>query len=190
VFLGSRATHLNRGVMDWNGYTVFSVISGITCILLGAFGKDVSHRNRVWCLLAGVFFLAYGIYVAAQESGTYYFPVFIFVLPFALVGKIIYDIIQKKKQPAVAQNRLVSDVDKKRFTGPNELNEIHDGAESSSPQDSEFALRSHARVSELDSAPPPASRGAQSPQGWYQDPLSARYRLRYWDGRAWTERVD
>jgi len=40
-------------------------------------------------------------------------------------------------------------------------------------------------------APPPEGRGDRSPgAGWYRDPLSQAYRLRYWDGLAWTDRVD
>jgi hypothetical protein len=48
-------------------------------------------------VLGGVVFVGYRIYVADQDSGIYYFPVFIFVLPFGLAGKIIYDMIQKKE---------------------------------------------------------------------------------------------
>ena len=91
--------------MDWDGYTVFSVISGVACILLGVFAGDVSPKSRIWAVLGGVFFAGYGIYVAGQDSGTYYFSVFIFVLPFALVAKLIYDIVQKRKPPAVTEDR-------------------------------------------------------------------------------------
>jgi hypothetical protein len=90
--------------MNWDGYTVFSVICGIGCLLLGAFAKDVSNKSRIWAVLGGAFFVGYGIYVADQDSGTYYFPGFIFVVPFALAGKIIYDVIQKTKSPAVTQD--------------------------------------------------------------------------------------
>jgi len=91
--------------MDWDGYTVFSVITGIACILLGVFAKDVSTKSRIWAVFGGIVFAGYGIYVAGKDSGTYYFSVFIFVLPFALAAKVIYDIVQKRKPPAVTDDR-------------------------------------------------------------------------------------
>jgi hypothetical protein len=95
--------------MDWDGYTVFSVITGIACILLGAFANKVSNKSRMWAVLGGIVFAGYGIYVAAQDSGTYYFSIFIFVLPFALAAKIIYDMVQKKKSPAMTQDSQIQD---------------------------------------------------------------------------------
>jgi len=85
--------------MDWDGYTVFSVICGIACILLSALGKDVSARSRLWTALGGAFFIGYGLYVAAQDSGTYYFSVYMFIIPFLLAGKIVYDMVNKEKTP-------------------------------------------------------------------------------------------
>ena len=90
--------------MDWDGYAVFSVITGIGCILLGTFAKDVSNKSRIWAVLGGLIFVGYGIHMADQDSGKYYFPVFIFVLPFGLAGKIIYDMIQKKKSATITQD--------------------------------------------------------------------------------------
>jgi hypothetical protein len=95
--------------VDWDGYTVFSVISGIACILLGVFANNVSNKSRIWAVLGGIVFAGYGLYVATQDSGTYYFSVFIFVLPFALAAKIIYDLVQKKKSPVVTQDRQAND---------------------------------------------------------------------------------
>jgi Protein of unknown function (DUF2510) len=48
-----------------------------------------------------------------------------------------------------------------------------------------------ADVASLAGIPDPSRRGGQPSAGWYRDPLAGeRYRLRYWDGEAWTERVD
>ncbi len=54
----------------------------------------------------------------------------------------------------------------------------------------------HAAEPEADKriiGPPPAARDGVgiASSGWYRDPLAGeRYRLRYWDGREWTDRVD
>ncbi len=168
----------NWGTMDWDGYTVFSVISGIACILLSVFAKDVSNKNRLWAVAAGVFCIGYGMYVAAQDSGTYYFSSYIFILPFLLGGILVYDMI-KKKAPA-APSEVANPMDKVQATTAIRV-----------PQQPQVAPPDpQVQVSDLSSAPPPAGRGPQPAQGWYEDPLSSSYRLRYWDGQAWTERVD
>lgn len=43
----------------------------------------------------------------------------------------------------------------------------------------------------METAPHPEGRGDHAPgPGWYRDPISQAYRLRYWNGLAWTDRVD
>ncbi len=76
--------------MDWDGYTAFSVISGIALIGVGVFARGVTVGDRAWCIVGGLLFGGYGIYVAAQTSGTYYFPVWIFVVPFLVGGLVVY----------------------------------------------------------------------------------------------------
>jgi hypothetical protein len=68
--------------MHWGAYEVFSVLSGVTFAIIGLL-PGAAAKDRLWALLAGAAFIAYGIYVARQTSGTYYFPVWIFVIPFA-----------------------------------------------------------------------------------------------------------
>lgn len=75
--------------MTWNGYTVCSVISGAILIITGFAAGGKSVKNRIYALLGGVFFLGYGIYVAKQATGTYYFPVWVFVIPVLAVGYLI-----------------------------------------------------------------------------------------------------
>jgi hypothetical protein len=71
--------------VHWSAYEIFSILSGIVLIGL-AFTPDEKVSNRFWLGIGGVGFIAYAFYVAAQTSGTFYFPVWIFVIP--VVGAI------------------------------------------------------------------------------------------------------
>lgn len=73
--------------MHWDGYTVFSVISGAIMVLAAIVGQGLSARDRLYGLAGGGFFAAYGVFAASQHSGTFVFPIWIFVLP---VGTLIY----------------------------------------------------------------------------------------------------
>jgi len=186
--------------MDWDGYTVSSVICGIACVLFGALGKDLSGKTRGWAALGGLFSIGYGFYVAAQDSGVYYFSSYIFVVPLLLAGKIVYDMVKKQSGSHEREKRTVRLSSNVNDRGHETTDHSHDAGaltqpdspkESDSPKEPAFAPHSQDEVlSDLISAPPPTSRGAEPAGGWYQDPLSSRYQLRYWDGRAWTERVD
>lgn len=66
--------------MHWDIYTAAAVISGAILVALAVFGGDSSAR-RLLGLVAGLALMAYGVYVANQTSGTYYFPIVIFVVP-------------------------------------------------------------------------------------------------------------
>jgi peptidoglycan/LPS O-acetylase OafA/YrhL len=69
--------------MHWSAYEVFSVISGLALLGMG-FLPGTSGKDRARLMLMGAAFVVFGCYVASQDSGTYYFPVAIFVLPFAV----------------------------------------------------------------------------------------------------------
>lgn len=88
--------------MSWDGYTVFSVVSGVALILL-ALVPDTSFGigARLGSAIGGIAFIAYGIYVANQTSGTYYFPAWIFVIPFVAVGYVVLSLVSKARGPAV-----------------------------------------------------------------------------------------
>jgi hypothetical protein len=81
--------------MDWSGYEVFSVLSGISLIAV-AFAPDLKAKDRVWCVLGGVMFVGYGFYVANQTSGTWTFPWVIFAIPFGAVGYVLYTLGKRK----------------------------------------------------------------------------------------------
>jgi len=70
--------------MHWSAYEVFSVISGII-LILGSLLPRIRFKDRFWAVVGGVALIAYAIYTGHQISGTYTFPVAIFVIPFAAV---------------------------------------------------------------------------------------------------------
>ncbi|MFG2195736.1 hypothetical protein [Streptomyces sp. NPDC048639] len=87
--------------MNWSVYEVFSVISGIVLILCGTAFPDLSLKDRAWSVLGGILFVGYGIYVANQTSGTWEFPVVIFLIPF---GAVLYLIVSRflRDEPSVS----------------------------------------------------------------------------------------
>src|SRR5579862_8582420 len=89
--------------MHWDAYTICSVASGATLVVLAVAGVG-STRERMVSLVAGLAFAAYGIYVAKQTSGTYFFPIYIFVLPIIGIVNLISRLLGKgapAKTPAV-----------------------------------------------------------------------------------------
>jgi hypothetical protein len=76
--------------MHWDGYTIFSLLSGIALLLCSMFGREIGAKDRAWLAGGGVAFAAYGIYVANQTSGTFVFPIWIFVIPF---GALFYTLV-------------------------------------------------------------------------------------------------
>jgi hypothetical protein len=74
----------------WSAYEIFAVLSGI--ILIGAaFAPGMSFKNRAWAVLGGIAFICYGWYVAHQTTGTFSFPVIIFLIP---PGAVIYLLVK------------------------------------------------------------------------------------------------
>ena len=74
----------------WSAYEIFAVLSGI--ILIGAaFVPGMSVKDRAWAVLGGIFFVCYGWYVAHQTTGTFSFPVVIFLIP---PGAVIYLLVK------------------------------------------------------------------------------------------------
>jgi hypothetical protein len=87
--------------MHWDIYTGAAVISGATLILLAVFGGD-SAAKRMLGLAAGFAFMGYGVYVASQASGTYYFPVVMFLIPLAGIVHFGKALLARSRQPAPA----------------------------------------------------------------------------------------
>ena len=78
--------------MHWSAYEIFSVLTGVTCVIVGVF-PGVPAKDRLWGFAGGVVFIGYGLYVAGQDSGTYFFPIWIFVVPFAGIAFAIIRLV-------------------------------------------------------------------------------------------------
>src|ERR1700730_11235987 len=86
----------NEVTMHWGADEIFSVISGL--VLLGAaFVPTDKVSNRLWAAGGGIALIIYGIYVANQTSGTFYFPVWIFVIPFGAAIYIVVSMAKRKR---------------------------------------------------------------------------------------------
>jgi hypothetical protein len=86
--------------MHWDGYTVCSVISGAIVALAAIAGQGLSVQDRLYGLMGGGFFAAYGVFVASQDSGTFFFPIWIFVLPVGAIIYLVASIVAPKKLAA------------------------------------------------------------------------------------------
>jgi hypothetical protein len=71
--------------MHWDAYTTFSVLSGIALAACALFARGLSINERLGSVGFGAAFFIYGIWVGHQDSGTYLFPIWVFVIPFAAV---------------------------------------------------------------------------------------------------------
>lgn len=75
--------------MQWDGYTIFSMLSGI-CLISALFIPDLKAKDRIWSVIGGVFFIGYAFYAGEATSGTFEFPVVIFIIPFIWVAYVIF----------------------------------------------------------------------------------------------------
>lgn len=80
--------------MHWTAYEIFSVISGFLLLILAFIPQDKAS-NRLWCGVGGLAFIVYGIYVANQTSGTYYFPALIFIVPVLAALYVIRSLVSR-----------------------------------------------------------------------------------------------
>lgn len=67
-------------------YAFFTIASGVALIVLALVPgiRDFSTGRRFLTLLVGIGFVGYGIAYARANSGTWHFPVIIFILPFII----------------------------------------------------------------------------------------------------------
>jgi uncharacterized membrane protein HdeD (DUF308 family) len=83
--------------MHWSAYETFSVISGVIMVI-AALSPLLKVKDRVWSLVGGIVLVIYGFYVANQTSGTYYFPVQIFLIPFLAIGYLVVEMVRSSQQ--------------------------------------------------------------------------------------------
>jgi hypothetical protein len=77
-----------RSEWHWTGYEAFSVISGLIMII-GSMVPGLTPGRRIGLFIVGLCFAGYGIYVARQATGLYFFPVEIFVIPVVAIVYVI-----------------------------------------------------------------------------------------------------
>jgi hypothetical protein len=82
--------------VHWSAYEVFSVLSGVAMVLL-AVVPNKSGVGRGWAFAGGALFIGYGVYAANQTSGTFVFPVWIFIIPFVVVIYVIAGIVNRAR---------------------------------------------------------------------------------------------
>jgi hypothetical protein len=91
--------------VNWETHTVLAVLCGV--VLVGAaFLPGQAMKNRVYSFVGGIVIAWYGVYVAQQTTGTYYFPVQIFFLPPLLVGYAVVKFVQARKPSAPRAERI------------------------------------------------------------------------------------
>jgi hypothetical protein len=90
--------------MNWDGYTIFSVLSGGVLLVCALGVPGLSAKDRFYGLLGAAFFIGYGLFVAHQTSGTFLFPIWIFIIPPAAVIYLVVATVQGRgaSKPATA----------------------------------------------------------------------------------------
>lgn len=94
--------------MNWNGYTVFSVLSGAILVVAALVSPGLSANDRFYGLLGGAVFIGYGTFAASQTSGTFLFPIWIFIIPPAAIVYLVVAASGKTRRstPTPAGNAL------------------------------------------------------------------------------------
>jgi hypothetical protein len=95
-------TWMSAATSNWNGYTVFSVIAGISLVILALF-PDQKPSGRVINVVVGAGLVVYGVWAAQQTTGIYVFPVAIFIIPFAVGIKAISGLVGASNQRSRAR---------------------------------------------------------------------------------------
>jgi hypothetical protein len=67
---------------------IAAIITGILSILVG-FLPGLSAGRRAFAFLGGAGFAIYGFYVLNQTSGTWTFPIYLFLLPLLIIGSAV-----------------------------------------------------------------------------------------------------
>lgn len=71
--------------MHWSSYEVFSVLSGAILIIGSMIAPAMKAKDRFWCFAGGLVFIGLAVWSGRATSGTFYFPVQIFIIPPAAV---------------------------------------------------------------------------------------------------------
>ncbi|MBL7257987.1 hypothetical protein [Paractinoplanes lichenicola] len=64
---------------------ILAVVTGLLAVLV-SFLPGLTPGRRAFGILGGAGFAIYGIYVLNQDSGTWYFPIWLFLLPVVTIA--------------------------------------------------------------------------------------------------------
>jgi hypothetical protein len=78
-------------MVHWDAYTVCSVLSGVMLVLFGLLSTGTKARDRLRIIVSGAVLAGYGLYVAHQTSGVFFFGAGIFIIP---VLSIVYLVVK------------------------------------------------------------------------------------------------
>jgi len=67
---------------------IAAIITGILSVLAG-FLPGLPPGRRAFAVIGGAGFAIYGIYVMNQTSGTWTFPIYLFLLPLFIIGSAV-----------------------------------------------------------------------------------------------------
>jgi hypothetical protein len=68
---------------------IAAIITGILSVLAG-FLPGLPAGRRALAILGGAGFAIYGIYVLNQDTGTWQFPIYLFLLPVFILGSVAF----------------------------------------------------------------------------------------------------
>ena len=157
----------------WTGYTVFSVISGVLLVLMTV-TPGLSPGRRVMTFLGGVAMAVYGIYVANQTTGTYFFSVYIFVVPVVALVMFVKSIMSyAARHPGSPGNRVNQPIARPQTVSQPIANPSHVGPAGVSPVPApvpRVAPMLHPEVADC-SAPPVPLTGSIGPRSGFPQRL-------------------
>ena len=78
---------------------LFSILSGIALAVLAFLpGNGLTPQRKAGVVALGALFAGYGLYVMAQDSGTWRFPAIVFALPFLVGAEVIRELREHRRR--------------------------------------------------------------------------------------------
>lgn len=80
--------------MYWDAYTVWAVICGLAVaalVFVPALNSRLGSGTKALCVVGGLGFAVYGVFVATQTTGVWIFPLVLYLLPVLLVAVVVRD---------------------------------------------------------------------------------------------------
>jgi len=80
---------------------VLAIITGLAAALAAAFLPGVTGKLKAVGIIGGLAFAGYGLYVASQSTGTWYFPIYGFALPVIIIVMAVKENADKRRRDAL-----------------------------------------------------------------------------------------